>query len=83
MKRVAIPFQFIASLSLAVVTAGLFGKWNWLLDLCSHLRSQAVFALVVCGVLLLALEPPSMGSCLSRCGTRFDRHLVAFLLPTG
>ncbi|QEG34301.1 endonuclease/exonuclease/phosphatase family protein [Bythopirellula goksoeyrii] len=83
MKRVAIPFQFIASLSLAVVTAGFFGKWNWLLDLCSHLRSQAVFALVVCGVLLLALERRRWGVVCLVVALGLTATLWPFYFPSG
>ena len=56
MRYLAILVQIVAVLTLAVVFAGFFGKWNYLLDLCSHFRVQAALALVLCGLFLLLLK---------------------------
>ncbi|TWU28529.1 endonuclease/exonuclease/phosphatase family protein [Bythopirellula polymerisocia] len=56
MKRLANLFEISVILSIAVVCAGLFGRWHYLLDLCSHFRVQAAFTLVVSGLLLLLLK---------------------------
>lgn len=45
--------ETIAFLSIAVVALGALGKWHFLLDLASHLRIQAILALLVaCPILL-------------------------------
>lgn len=51
-KRGIAFLEVIVFLSLVSVVAGFFGRWHYLLDLASHFRLFATFALLGCGALL-------------------------------
>ncbi|WP_040769619.1 hypothetical protein, partial [Novipirellula maiorica] len=55
-RCIGLLFTTIALLSLAAITAGMFGKWHFLLDLASHLRVQATIGILSSGFVLLLIR---------------------------
>ncbi len=55
-RLVANLLVMVTFLVVATMVAGFFGRWHYLLDLGSHLRIQAVVALIVSGATLFVLR---------------------------
>ncbi len=81
MKSLAILLKSSTIVAITVMIAGLFGKWHFLLDICSHFRVQAALTLVVAGLLLYWLKRRRWGVASLVAGLGLTATLWPYYLP--
>ncbi|GAA5504690.1 endonuclease/exonuclease/phosphatase family protein [Novipirellula caenicola] len=83
LKRCIELFLITSSLvAIAAMTAGMFGRWHYLLDLASHLRVQATMGLLGAGIGLVLLRRHRVGGILLVIGGGLLISLLPFYWPT-